>query len=46
MNPIRLVLMALAIACFVLAAFGAAAPRGGNLVAAGLALWAISVLLT
>jgi hypothetical protein len=44
MNPVHLVLMILAIVCFVLAALGVTAPRG-NLTAAGLACWALASLL-
>jgi len=44
-NPVRLLLMVLAILCFVLAAFEVRVPGKGNLIAAGLALWAISTLI-
>jgi hypothetical protein len=44
MNQLRLVLMILAIVCFVLAAIGVSTPRG-NLTAAGLACWALATLL-
>lgn len=42
---LRLVLMVLAIVCLFLAAAGVNTPRG-NLMAAGLTLWALAVLLT
>lgn len=44
MNLLHVVLIILAIVCFALAAYGVSTPRG-NLVAAGLALWALSVLV-
>jgi len=48
MNPIRLVLMILAVICFVIAAMGIPPtnPRTMNIIAAGLAFWALSILLT
>jgi hypothetical protein len=42
-NPVRLVLMIVAIVCFLLAAFGVTVPRG-DLKAAGLACWALATL--
>jgi len=44
MNPIRLVLMVLAVILFALAAFGISTPRG-NLVAGGLACWALATMI-
>jgi hypothetical protein len=44
MISLRVVLMILAIVCFVLAALGISTPRG-NLMAAGLALWALATLI-
>jgi hypothetical protein len=44
MIPLRAVLMILAIICLFLAALGVSAPRG-NLMAAGLTLWALAVTL-
>jgi hypothetical protein len=41
---LRVILMILAIVCFVLRAFGVASPRG-DLMAAGLAFWALAVLV-
>ena len=48
MNPIRLVLMILAVVCFAIAAMGIPPtnPRTANVIAAGLAFWAVAVLLT
>ena len=43
-SPVQMILMILAIVCFFLAALGVSTPRG-NLVAAGLALWATAALL-
>jgi hypothetical protein len=45
MISIRLVLLILALVCFVCAAFGVNA-RGVNLLAMGLALWMLSLLVT
>jgi hypothetical protein len=45
MIPFRALLMILAIICLFLAALGAQVPRG-NLMAAGLTLWAIATVLT
>jgi len=42
---LTLVLMILAIICFVAAALGYNPPRGGNLTALGLALWALAITL-
>jgi hypothetical protein len=44
MNPIDLVLLILALVCFLAAAAGVSSPRV-NLLAAGLALWVASILL-
>ena len=44
MIPLRSVLMILAIICLFLSALGVNAPRG-NLMAAGLTLWALAVTL-
>jgi hypothetical protein len=44
MIPLRSVLMILAIICLFLAALGVSAPRG-NLMAAGLTLWALAATL-
>lgn len=44
MSQVRFVLMILAIICLFLAALNVATPRG-NLMAAGLTLWALSTLL-
>jgi hypothetical protein len=44
MNPIALVLLILALVCFLAAAAGVSSPRV-NLLAAGLALWVASILL-
>jgi hypothetical protein len=44
MIQLRSVLMILAIICFFLAALGVSAPRG-NLMAAGLTLWALAATL-
>jgi hypothetical protein len=44
MIPLRSVLMILAIICLFLAALGISAPKG-NLMAAGLTLWALAVTL-
>lgn len=44
MMSIRSLLMILAIICLFLAALGVSAPRG-NLMAAGLTLWAVAVTL-
>lgn len=43
-SPIRLALMIVAIVCLILAALGVATPRG-NLMAAGLAVWALATIL-
>jgi len=43
MSPIRIILMVLAIVCFVLASVGVSSRV--NLTAAGLALWALGSLL-
>ena len=45
MAPVRLILMMLAILCFLLAAIGVVTPRGSNLTAAGLALWALAATI-
>lgn len=45
MISLRPILMILAIICLFLAAVGVEAPRG-NLMAAGLTLWALAVVLT
>lgn len=44
MSAVHLVVMILAIVCFALAAYGVQTPRG-NLVAAGLALWALATMM-
>lgn len=44
MTQFRLVLMILAIICLFLAALGISTPRG-NIMAAGLTLWALSTLI-
>lgn len=46
MMSLRLLLMILAIVCFLFAAVGVTPPRGGNLIAAGLALWALATLVS
>jgi hypothetical protein len=45
MVTIHVILMILAIVCFLLAAIGVSTPRG-NLVAAGLCLWALAVAIS
>jgi len=45
MAALNLILMILAIVCFLLAAIGVSTPRG-NLVAAGLCLWALAVTIS
>lgn len=45
MITLHLVLIILAIVCFALAAAGVSTPRG-NLVAAGLALWALATVVS
>lgn len=42
---LHVILMVLAIVCFLLAAIGVATPRG-NLVAAGLFFWALAVTIS
>ena len=45
MASARLLLMIVAILCFLLAAIGVVTPRGSNLTAAGLALWALAATI-
>ena len=45
MVTVRIVLLILAILCFLCAAVGITPPRGGNLGWAGLALWALAIVL-
>jgi hypothetical protein len=45
MLMLRVILIILAIVCFAMSALGVSTPRG-NLVAAGLALWALATLIT
>jgi hypothetical protein len=45
MISVRVVLMILALGCFMIAAAGVIWPRGVNFVAMGLFLWALSTLL-
>jgi hypothetical protein len=44
MANVKLILMILAVVCFLLAALNVATPRG-NLTAAGLFFWALAVLI-
>lgn len=46
MITLRLILMILALVCFFLSAVGVSAPRGGNLIAGGLGLWALATMIT
>lgn len=46
MITLKLVLMIIAIICFFLAAAGVTPPRGGNLIAGGLCLWALATIIT
>jgi hypothetical protein len=45
MTQLRELLMILAVVCLFLATIGVSSPRG-NLMAAGLTLWALSIVLT
>ena len=45
MANLKLILMILAVICFLLAALNVATPRG-NLIAAGLFFWALTVLIS
>lgn len=45
MITLQVLLMVLAIICFFLAAAGVQLPRGGNVLAAGLMLWAIATTI-
>jgi hypothetical protein len=42
----KLLLMILAIICFLFAAVGIQPPRNGNLIAAGLACWALATVIS
>lgn len=46
MALLHLFLIVAAIIVFLFAAVGVQAPRGGNLIALGLALWALSTIVT
>lgn len=41
----RLIFLIFALVCFILAAFGVQPPRGGNMIAVGLAFWVASELI-
>ena len=45
MVVLHVFLLVLAMVCFLLAGFGVVPPRGGNLVAAGLFCWVLSLVL-
>jgi hypothetical protein len=45
MITVRLLLMILAVICLALAAIGVVPPRGGNLMALGLTLWALAIIV-